>query len=449
MKNIFITLGILLTAFFVSWGIKARMPVERPDNVITNTDVPWYMSSYSSTVENEWMLDPTIPDNYIPVPGEDEVYMIVDTSGNITGYKHRYMQEDGTWVWEDANPDIPDNYELVEGSENLYKVTDAEGNVTYYLYVRNEDNTYAFVPCDEFGVPYYDGEDAEIIASNYVHEDGNIYSVYNDNGVKVGNAERVKNEDGTYTWKNSDGLGEMAVAEMPTKENPKDSIVIKNDNNNGNKKTNGDGTYTETNTSSNTVTENGYSVVYETKVINTYDRDGNLLFTKQEGPTEVSRTPLGASADPDTSLIKGSLDEEYARVSSLVSYNTDLANQVLSNLNSERANQGLNPLTMDTNSESYKLACIRAGDMATYNFSSSSSPMYGTLDDRVSRWGCSSANASENVWKAGNKSADEIHARFQAYDGSREVRMSEQYTEVGIAIVSKDGQLYIAEIYLK
>ena len=205
MKNIFITLGVLLTAFFVSWGIKARMPVERPDNVMTNTDVPWYMSSYSSTVENEWMLDPTIPDNYIPVPGEDEVYMIVDTSGNITGYKHRYMQEDGTWVWEDANPDIPDNYELVEGSENLYKVTDAEGNVTYYLYVRNEDNTYAFVPCDEFGVPYYDGEDAEIIASNYVHEDGNI--TYN-NGkytitMSIGNVPNYrgliyKDEDGNW-----------------------------------------------------------------------------------------------------------------------------------------------------------------------------------------------------------------------------------------------------------
>ncbi len=452
MKSITITLCVLLIAFFGVWTIKTKMPVERPDNLETEGVMAWYMSDYSSpTVDDEWMLDPTIPDNYVPVPGEDELYMVVDTSGQITGYKHRYPLEDGTWAWEDANPDIPDNYELIAGSENLYKVTDTDGNISYCLYVRNEDNTYAFVPCDEFGTPYYDGEDADVIATNYQHEDGNIYSVYNKDGVKIGNAERVKNDDGSFTWKNSDGTSNTTTAEEPN--NSKDNkITMKSDNDkdeNSNTKTNKDGSYVKTTKSTSTETKDGYKITYETTVTNTYDKNGNLIFSQTDGPNEISRQAIGASSTPDLTLIQDTLDGEYQRVSSLVSYNTSLANEVLTLLNAERVNQGKGTLTMDTNSEAYKLACIRAGDMATYDYSSSTSPMYGTLDDMVAKWGCTTANASENVWKAGNKSAENIHARFQAYDGSREVRMADEYTEVGIAIVSKDGQLYIAEVYLK
>lgn len=459
MKSIIITFGLLLVAFFSSWGIKANVFVERPSNLDTGQTIPWYMSGSSSpTVSDEWQIDPSIPDNYVPVPGEDELYMIVDTDGTIIGYKHRYLNEEGVWVWEDVNPDIPDNYELVAGSENLYKVTDENGNVSYYLYVRNDDNTYAFVPCDEFGTPYYDGEDADIISENYVHEDGNIYTHYNDNGVKDGYAERTENEDGSYTWKYSDGTNKQSTAQLPetTTESNADSSasgnkieITANNNENSNKHVNEDGSYTTTNVSTNTVTEDGYNVTYKTTVINTYNKDGELIFTKTEGPEEISRTAVTASQTPDTSLIKGTLDEEYARVSAQVGYNTELANEVLTKLNAEREGQGLAALSMSTDSEAYKLACIRAGDMAIYNTSSSESAMYGTLDDMVSRWGCTTANASENVWKTSNKSADDIHSRLQAYDGSRNVRMSDSYTEVGIAIVNNNGQLYIAEIYLK
>ena len=456
MKSIGITFFVLVIAFLVSWTAKTHIGIERPDNLTAEAYIPWYMGDYSSpTVEDEWQIDPTIPDNYVPVPGESELYMIVDTSGVITGYKHRYKNEEDVWVWEDVNPDIPDNYELVEGSKDLYKITASDGSVSYCKYVRNEDNTYAFVPCDEFGTPYYDGEDAEVIASNFVHEDGNIYTVYNSNGVKEGYAKRVENKDGTHTWKNSDGTNDAKKAEVPTVNQQQvttedNNIVIDPDAHSGeNKQNNADGTYTVSNTSTNTVTENGETVIYQTTIINTYDADGNLLFTQEDGPKEISRTAVTASQTPDKSLIKDTLDGEYERVSSLVSYNTSLANDVLAKLNAERENQGLSALSMSKKSEAYKLACIRAGDMAYYNNAASESPMYGTLDDMVSKWGCTSANPSENIWKAGNKSADDIHSRLQAYDGSRNVRMSADYTEVGIAIVSKDDQLYIAEVYLK
>ena len=470
MKRIIIVFAILLSVFFIAWGIKLRTPVNRPDNTQDEVEIPWYESRYTSPVaDEEWYLDPSIPDNYVPVPGEDELYMVVDDSGNIIGYRQRTMQDDGSWAWEDVNPDIPDNYEPVAGIENLYKVTDAEGNVSYFLYVRNEDDTYTFVESDENGNPYYDGSDAEVIASNYVHEDGNTYAVYDDNGVKQGYAERQKTSDGKFVWKktdkpakknkdnNSNKKTDVAVStEMPNISTESGNgqypnvRVISGKGTEEERVTNVDGTYTVTEKSSNTVTKDGYNIMYETTVYNTYDSSGNLISTKTDGPYEVGRTKVAASETPNKELINNTLDGEYSRVTALVSYDTSKANEVLAALNAERVSQGLNQLNMDTGSEAYKLACIRAGDMAQYNYSDSKSPMYGTLDDMVSLWGCQTANSSENIWKTSqNKSASDIHKRLQAYDGSRNVRMSESYTEVGIAIAEKDGQLYIAEIYLK
>ena len=463
MKKTIILLAVLLCAFFVTWGIKLKLPVDRPDNVQDEVQAAWYESGYTSPVaDEEWVLDPSIPDNYVPVPGEDNLFMVVDNSGNITQYRKRTKNADGTWCWEDVNPDIPSNYQLVNGSENMYKATETDGSESYFLYVRNDDGSYAFVSCDEFGVPYYNGEDAEVIATNYVHEDDNIYTVYNENGVKVGYAERTKDADGNYVWQaKSDSDMQNYYAQKKQEASTTEDLSQKYDDttqegihmtgggNSSTSKPNTDGSYVVTNKTTNTVSEDGYNVTYETTVYNTYSKDGKLIYTKTDGPYEVSREKASASETPNKDAIKNTLDGELARVSSSVTFNTEKANEVLAKLNAERTNQGLAGLTMDTGSEAYKLACIRAADMAIYNYSASESPLYGTLDDMVSRWGCTTANASENIWKAGNKSADDIHSRLQAYEGSRNVRMSASYTQVGIAIVEKDGQTYIAEVYLR
>ena len=142
------------------------------------------------------------------------------------------------------------------------------------------------------------------------------------------------------------------------------------------------------------------------------------------------------------------INGELSRVSAKVAFDTNKANEVLAKLNAERKNQGLNTLSMSASSEAYKIACIRAADMAIYDHSSSS-PMYGDLNALVSRYHCTTSHASENIWKASTKTAAQIHTRFQANTGSRKVRMSSGYTEVGIAIVEKNNQTYVAEIYLK
>lgn len=184
-------------------------------------------------------------------------------------------------------------------------------------------------------------------------------------------------------------------------------------------------------------------------VNSTYSKDGVLLSTKKDGPYEVSRVAAtGETAKADQSKIASTLDGELSRVSAKVAFDTNKANEVLAKLNAERKNQGLNTLSMSASSEAYKIACIRAADMAIYDHSSSS-PMYGDLNALVSRYHCTTSHASENIWKASTKTAAQIHTRFQANTGSRKVRMSSGYTEVGIAIVEKNNQTYVAEIYLK
>lgn len=453
MRKILLVLCSLLTVFAVSWGVKAKTPINRPSNLQEEEETPWYESRYTSKVSDEWTLDPEIPLNYIPVPGEDELYMVVDDNGNITGYRHRIKQSDGSWLWEDVNPDIPDNYVKVDGLENVYKCTNADGTVSYFKYVRNSDDTFAFVPVDENGKPLDDGKDASKIEDNYVHVDGNIYAVYDDNHVRMGYRERVKQSDGSYIWKEcaapSTSAGSDGLANILNKQTASSGGITSQGSSNSQKTQNADGSYTVTETSTDTQIEDGYSVIYQTTVYKTYDSKGNLVSTKKEGPYEVSRTKSGNSATPDKSRIASTLDGELSRVSASVTFDTQKAKEVLTKLNAQRKSNGLAALSMDTNSESYKLACIRAADMAIYEHSSSSSPMYGTLDSMVSRWGLSSTHASENIWKASSKCASEIHTRFQANSGSNKIRMSNGYSQVGIAIVEKNGQTYIAEVYLK
>nr|WP_303181792.1 CAP domain-containing protein [Lachnoclostridium phocaeense] len=456
MKRILLLFLVLLTVFFTAWGVKARTPINRPSSLAEEQEVPWYELRYSAPqADEEWYLDPEIPLNYIPVPGEDELYMVVDDSGKITGYRKRTLQADGSWLWQDVNPDIPENYEKVDGLENVYKVTNEDGSVSYYLYVRNEDDTYCFVSVDENGVPLDDGTSADSIEENYIHENGNVYAVYNDDNVRMGFRERVKQSDGSYIWKvceapaeTSSGITEGWGSTAEKETGGGNKVLVGNGN--SDRQDNGDGTYTVTETSTNTVTEGGYTITYQTTVKSTYDRNGNLLSTKKDGPYEISRVAAGGSTSaPNKNKIASTLDGELSRVSASVTFDAAKANEVLSKLNAERRSQGLPALSMDTGCEAYKLACIRAADMAIYDHASSSSPMYGSLNELVSRYGCHTSHASENIWKASTKSASDIHTRFQANEDSRKVRMSSGYSEVGIAIVERNNQTYIAEIYLK
>ena len=175
-----------------------------------------------------------------------------------------------------------------------------------------------------------------------------------------------------------------------------------------------------------TKTENGYTITYQTTVNSTYSKDGVLLSTKKDGPYEVSRVAAtGETAKADQSKIASTLDGELSRVSAKVAFDTNKANEVLAKLNAERKNQGLNTLSMSASSEAYKIACIRAADMAIYDHSSSS-PMYGDLNALVSRYHCTTSHASENNPPGGLESKHKKQ-RLRYIHVSRQIPEAERY----------------------
>lgn len=337
MKKLFFTFIALLIVFFSVWGIKLRMPINRPNNVQGEQQVAWYETRYTApTAEEEWTLDPEIPVNYLPVAGEDEVYMVLDDSGNIVGYRHRTQQEDGSWLWTDIEDPNAEHYEKVDGLDHIYKVTDKDGTSSYQQYVRNEDGSYAYVPVNENGVPLDDGADATTIdTTHYVHKSGNVYGLYNDNGVLTGYRERVKDGE-NYVWKVTDppqsstsDLQEWSEAKKDnanqgdlsadsgdgTQNSGNNGVIVGGSGAESSQIDNGDGTYTKTETNVSTKTEDGYCITYKTTVTSVYDTNGTLISTQKDGPYEVSREKLNVSEDPSAASAADTIDAEVARVS--------------------------------------------------------------------------------------------------------------------------------------
>lgn len=481
MTKMLLIFAGMLSLFIGTWTVKVHSPIHPAYSEQTDYSAGAWWIPGSDEVDPEWVLDPEIPENYLPVPGEEELYMVIDNDGNILGYRQRTKQEDGSWVWADVNPDIPDNYEAVDGLENVYKVTSDDGTVSYYQYIRNEDDTFAFVPVDEKGKPLNDQTvDGNVIPDNYRRITGNIYGVLDEHGVVIGYKERRSNSDGSYTWvdcskpviKNNDGIT-TAPKNDPTESHPTDQPSVTppneqpppsstssaetkptipgNTNNSGEIVQQEDGTYIQTETLLTSETAGGWVTTYQTVITRIYSERGVLLSTKKDGPKEISKVKAGGNdpGAPDKNKIAETLSEELARVSVGLNYKPDLAKEILNELNAERSAEGLPALEMDTNSTAYKLAQVRAADMAIYNHSDYDSPSYGTLAEMMDRFHVQSAIPSENTWKTtASKNAGAVHARFMLHEGSRNALMSKDYTNIGIAVVQKKGYYYICEVLI-
>ena len=503
LKQLVMLLVLLVACFLGSWTYRIKTPVNRPDEYAEGYDASagaWWNTG-KVEVDDEWKLDPEIPLNYMPVPGEDELYMVIDNDGKIIGYRKRTKQIDGSWKWEDVNPDIPDNYEPVEGLENVYKVTAEDGTVKYYKYVRNDDDTYAFVEVDSEGNELNKNKDATTIDGKHVHITGNVYSKLNDHGVVIGYEKRVDNGDGTFSWVDTElpklsnlddaagklslpssgnlnagsldtsdmdkMAGNMAAANAAAANGSSDTYNVNvNINQGGNGGTtpgstditpdkptiinNGDGTHTEVEVVKETKNIDGWTSTYETYVKKTYDDAGNLVSTISEGPYEVdTKQNITKETEPvqgDTSKKQDTLSGEVARVTGNYTYKTDIANEMFALLNAQRSKNGLGTLTMSDTA--MQIAQLRAADMAGYDTSSETLPTYGSLGAMLSDYKVTSSAPGENLWKSIARSADDIHTRFQALDSARKTRMSKDVTQYGVAVCESNGYYYICEVCL-
>lgn len=497
MRQLVLLFIVLLAGFLGSWTYKVKTPINRPDEYVEGYDPDagaWWNTAKVEADEN-WRLDPEIPLNYIPVPGENELYMVIDNNGNIIGYRKRTKQIDGSWLWEDINPDIPDNYEPVEGLEDVYKVTMEDGTVKYYKYIRNSDDTYAFVEVDENGTQLNKNRDATKIDGKHVHITGNVYELLDDHGVVIGYDKRIDNGDGSFSWMETN-LPELA--DLSTMENnlslpdstssggltapSLDTSAIDqaaqamadanaaagaggdssfnvdiNINGAGNAGAfnngiqvinNSDGTHTETQIVKETRNIDGMMSTYETYVKKTYDDAGNLIKTESDGPYEVTTTQnLTSNTGPLTggnSNTEETLSGETSRVSGSYSYNDSVANDVAAKLNAQRSANGLT--TLQITEQAMQVAKLRAADMAANDTATTPLPTYGGLSAMLTNYGISASDPKENLWKTTEMTAEDIHTRFQAVDESRNARMSTTGTQYGIGICVSNSYMYICEV---
>lgn len=501
MKRLIALAVALVFCFFGVWYYKINAPVSRPDEYQEGTQSEagvWWDSSVVKSESSKWTLDPSIPLNYIPVPGEDELYMVVDTDGKILSYRKRKKQIDGSWEWEDVNPDIPEGYEPVPGLKNVYKVT-KNGKVKYYKYIRNDDDTYAFVEVDKNGKEIRKDTDATKIDGRHVKISGNIYKRLNENGVLIGYDKRVPQKDGSYLWVAADapkdvdgsklkqlesewslnsqksGFGKLQTPSIDTSDidamakameaansaiSQGSSTININisgsdlsgdgENSSGDSSytpvviNNPDGTHTEEKTVRESRNIDGNIVTTETYVKNTYDADGNLIKTETDGPYTVDSKAQLTTETPDPSKKEKTVREEMARVTSGVSYDEEKAGKVFALLNAKRVENGLQKLTAST--ELCELAMLRVADMAAYGTDSDQLPTYGSIKSMMKDYGVSEKFPGINQWMTPDLSASDIHTRLQAVQSSRDVRTNKSATEYGCAAIEKDDELYFCEI---
>lgn len=491
---LFVSLFLVFCAF---WVFKSKTPLNRNVNEVEQISNWWdteaEIEPLSNEVSEEWYLDPRIPADYVPVLGQNGLYMQVDEKGTIIAYWQ--CTEDGNALnWEKVNPDVPDNYEPIDGVNDVYKVTNANGSVTYYKYIRNPDNSFTFVEVDSHGniideyITSCESQAAtdNTIPTNYMQIDDDIYAVKNKEGVVVGYKEKSEDSNGKLQWtpvsedqvdfnnrptnnnrNNNNGsrnngvvTNKVDVPEVTTASGspftvttgpkvttpPEETTTIKVTDSPATT-TKQTKTHTQKETYQEVKYEGEYKCTYEYSIIKTFDDYGNLISSETDGPYLIDKSYAGNSTpDVNPALIEANIDNEILRVATPLQNSGAAADSVINSLNAERNSNGLPSLA--TNGDAQKLATLFAADMATYDNTTNTSPMYGTIVDLMNRYGISNRGYGLNIWRTASDDATAIHQRFQSIDNCRKARMNSTFNQIGVAIFYNNGYYYVAEVLL-
>ncbi|WP_446686139.1 CAP domain-containing protein [Paenibacillus aurantiacus] len=109
---------------------------------------------------------------------------------------------------------------------------------------------------------------------------------------------------------------------------------------------------------------------------------------------------------------------------------SQFAQQVLTIVNKERSNAGLQPLTM--NASLSKVAMAKAQDMYNNNYFAHQSPTYGSPFDMMKAFGITYRMAGENIAK-GQRTPQEVMTQWMNSPGHRANILKNGYTQIGIA----------------
>ena len=468
MKKLILIFAVSVVILGTVWYFKSTTPAERNDTVQYNkgAGVWWDTTMWANVkTDTDWILDPNIPPNYIPVLGLEETYMVLNEDGTVNRYRKRVKDDAGNWIWSDIiEDDMPVSFQPSAVDDDIYSYIGSSGEEELYRYVRNGDDSYAFVPVDRNGEDIgYEIPQGEYIPDNFVLVDGNIYASLDDHGVIVKLWERNINELGAIYWQeihrpyqiagsgitepysdwDSNHLSPVTTQITTSKPTETTPVTLPNGVSLGEGQTCSTETYTESKTTG------GWKVTYETVYTYIYNADGSLFATYKDGPNEVERVQVveqHSDLSAEIAAIEPNIQAEAIRVAAGLTYKRDIAASVLAGLNAYRTENGIVPLSMNYDSDAGRLAEIYAADMAKYNSGDIESPLYGTIEDLAARYGITKT-ISINVWRCAEKSAEDINKRLQSVESSRSVRMDGSKSEVGISIVAKDGFFYIAEVF--
>ncbi len=118
---------------------------------------------------------------------------------------------------------------------------------------------------------------------------------------------------------------------------------------------------------------------------------------------------------------------------------SEMEQQMVDLVNSERSKNGLSPLTVDL--ELARVAEIKSQDMAENNYFSHNSPTYGSPFDMMKDFGIDYLAAGENL--AGNSSVEGAHTGLMNSSGHRKNILKPEFTHIGIGIRPSDKYGYL------
>lgn len=158
--------------------------------------------------------------------------------------------------------------------------------------------------------------------------------------------------------------------------------------------------------------------------------------------TAPATTPTNTPAPtPTTTLTQTQTTPSTVKIPAATSLSAE-EQQMVDQINQERANAGLAPLKVDL--RLVGVAETKANDMKTSGYFSHSSPTYGSPYDMMKMAGVQYYSAGENI--ARNISVDAAMAAFMSSAGHKANILNSGYTHVGVGIVySSSGSYYVQE----
>lgn len=128
------------------------------------------------------------------------------------------------------------------------------------------------------------------------------------------------------------------------------------------------------------------------------------------------------------------------------SANKTIEQQVVDLVNKHRAENGLNPLKI--NSSVSRVAQAKSEDMRDKNYFDHTSPTYGSPFEMLKSFGVSYKTAGENIAK-GQKTAEAVVNAWMNSEGHRKNILNANFEEIGIGYATGNGTTYWTQMFIK